>query len=207
MGEAPETCDSGVWAKLRADIIRTPRRVPMGPLLLFAVRCDPAAVAEPTLASQTKGITVLSSISVTILMSFLPTIVSSYPMYLSALDVTPLAMTGLVALSGHQPPSPILAPGQDTSKPLETAIEPDDTQAMSPRMTSEEVEALKCEMHTGLHRHAKALQDSLLLIFNRIEAAEKGNEKLDSNKKVLQKYIEDLTSMHQTTALDRHEKY
>ncbi|RKK26931.1 hypothetical protein BFJ67_g16392 [Fusarium oxysporum f. sp. cepae] len=116
-------------------------------------------------------------------------------------------MTGLVALSGHQPPSPILAPGQDTSKPLETAIEPDDTQAMSPRMTSEEVEALKCEMHTGLHRHAKALQDSLLLIFNRIEAAEKGNEKLDSNKKVLQKYIEDLTSMHQTTALDRHEKY
>ncbi|QKD56915.2 uncharacterized protein FOBCDRAFT_227420, partial [Fusarium oxysporum Fo47] len=148
-----------------------------------------------------------SSISVTILMSFLPTIVSSYPMYLSALDVTPLAMTGLVALSGHQPPSPILAPGQDTSEPLETAIEPDDTQAMSPRMTSEEVEALKCEMHTGLHRHAKALQDSLLLIFNRIEAAEKGNEKLDSNKKVLQKYIEDLTSMHQTTALDRHEKY
>jgi hypothetical protein len=51
------------------------------------------------------------------------------------------------------------------------------------------------------------LQDSLLLIFNRIEAAEKGNEKLDSNKKVLQKYIEDLTSMHQTTALDSHEKY
>ncbi|KAJ0134306.1 hypothetical protein HZ326_22636 [Fusarium oxysporum f. sp. albedinis] len=26
MGEAPETCDSGVWAKLRADIIRTPTR-------------------------------------------------------------------------------------------------------------------------------------------------------------------------------------
>ncbi|KAL5611326.1 hypothetical protein FOBRF1_007443 [Fusarium oxysporum] len=52
-----------------------------------------------------------------------------------------------------------------------------------------------------------ALQDSLLLIFNRIEAAEKGNEKLDSNKKVLQKYIEDLTGMHQTTALDSHEKY
>jgi hypothetical protein len=26
MGEAPENCDSGVWAKLRADIIRTPTR-------------------------------------------------------------------------------------------------------------------------------------------------------------------------------------
>jgi hypothetical protein len=81
-------------------------------------------------------------------------------MYLSALDVAPPAMTGLVALSGHQPPSPILAPGQDTSEPLETAIEPDDTQAMSPRMTSEEVEALKCEMHTELHRLVKTIESS-----------------------------------------------
>jgi hypothetical protein len=101
-----------------------------------------------------------SSISVTILMSFLPTIVSSYPMYLSVLNDAPLAMTGLVALSGCQPPSPILAPGQDTSEPLETAIEPNDTQAMSPRMTSEEVEALKREMHTELHRLVKTTESS-----------------------------------------------
>jgi hypothetical protein len=68
MGEAPETCDSGVWAKLRADIIRTPTRSAVearlgvslwGPSCSWLVRCDPAAVAEPTLASQTKGITVL----------------------------------------------------------------------------------------------------------------------------------------------------
>ncbi|CEI67713.1 unnamed protein product [Fusarium venenatum] len=78
-------------------------------------------------------------------------------------------MTGLVGLTGRQPPSSILAPGKDTREPLETAIEPDNTQAMSPRMTSEEVEALKREMHTELHRHAKVLQDSLLLIFNRID--------------------------------------
>jgi hypothetical protein len=31
--------------------------------------------------------------------------------------------------------------------------------------------------------------------------------KLDSNKKALQKYMEDLTSIHQTTTLDSHEKY
>jgi hypothetical protein len=66
-------------------------------------------------------------------------------------------MTGLVGLSGRQPPSSILAPGKDTREPLETAIEPDDTQAMSPQMTSEEVEALKREMHTELHRLVKLI--------------------------------------------------
>ncbi|KAI3574075.1 hypothetical protein IWW34DRAFT_133704 [Fusarium oxysporum f. sp. albedinis] len=116
-------------------------------------------------------------------------------------------MTGLVGLSERQPPSSILAPGKDTREPLETAIEPDDTQAMSPPMTSEEVEALKREMHIELHRHATTLRDSLLLIFNRVEAVEKRYEKLDSNEKVLQKYLEDLTSIHQTTASDSHEKH
>jgi hypothetical protein len=94
-------------------------------------------------------------------MNFLPTIVSSYPMYLSVLNDAPLAMTRLVALSErHQPPSPILALGQDTSEPLETAVEPGDTQAMSPRMTSEEVEVLKCEMHVELHRLVKTIESS-----------------------------------------------
>jgi hypothetical protein len=51
------------------------------------------------------------------------------------------------------------------------------------------------------------LQDSLLLIFSRVEAVEKVYEKLDSNGKVLQKYMEDLTSIHQTTPLDSHEKH
>jgi hypothetical protein len=51
------------------------------------------------------------------------------------------------------------------------------------------------------------LRDSLLLIFNRVETVKKGYEKLDSNEKVLQKYLEDLTSIHQTTALDSHEKH
>lgn len=102
-----------------------------------------------------------SSISVTILISFLPTIVSSYPMYLPVLNDAQLPTTGLVALSGrHQPPSPILAPGQDTSEPLETTVEPGDTQAMSPRMTSEEVEVLKCEMHVELHRLVKTIESS-----------------------------------------------
>ncbi|KAH8744599.1 hypothetical protein F5883DRAFT_389667, partial [Diaporthe sp. PMI_573] len=61
--------------------------------------------------------------------------------------------------------------------------------AMSPRMTSEDIEALGHEMHTELRRHAKALHDSLLLIFKRVEAVEKQHEKLDSKNKLLQKYI------------------
>ncbi|KAH6976731.1 hypothetical protein EDB80DRAFT_899889 [Ilyonectria destructans] len=136
-------------------------------------------------------------------------------------------MTGSVGWRGRQPHSSIRAPSQDTSEPVETTIEPDDLRAMSPRMTSEDVEALEREMHTELRRlvktmgsavnvrcvrgwpswelltdvcscgsrHAKALQDSLLLIFNRVEAVKKGHEKLDSNNKLLQKYIGDLTSM------------
>jgi hypothetical protein len=51
------------------------------------------------------------------------------------------------------------------------------------------------------------LRDSLLLILNRVEAVEKGYEKLHSNQKVLQKYMEDLTTIHQTTASDSHEKH
>lgn len=133
------------------------------------------------------------------------------------------AMIGSV----RQPHSSTRAPSQDTSEPVETTIELDDLRAMSPRMTSEEVEALEREIHTELRRlvetmgsavnascirgwplwelltdvcscgsrHARALQDSLLLIFNLIEAVKEGHEKLDSNNKVLQKYIGDLTSM------------
>lgn len=47
-------------------------------------------------------------------------------------------------------------------------------------------------------RHAKALQDSLLLISNRIEAIKKGNERLDSNNEFLHKSIKDLTGMRWT---------
>lgn len=50
------------------------------------------------------------------------------------------------------------------------------------------------------HRHAKALQESLLAIFNRIEAVKEEHDKLDSNNKFLQKYIGDLMSTSKITA-------
>ena len=49
-------------------------------------------------------------------------------------------------------------------------------------------------------RHAKALQDSLVSIFNRIEAVREEHDKLDSNNKFLQKYIGDLMSTSKITA-------
>ncbi|KAH6988287.1 hypothetical protein BKA56DRAFT_578605, partial [Ilyonectria sp. MPI-CAGE-AT-0026] len=50
-------------------------------------------------------------------------------------------------------------------------------------------------MHTELRRHAKALHDSLLLVFKRVEAVEKQHQKLGSKNKLLQKYIGDITRM------------
>lgn len=50
------------------------------------------------------------------------------------------------------------------------------------------------------HRHAKALQESLIAIFNRIEAVKEEHDKLDSNNKFLQKYIGDLMSTSKITA-------
>lgn len=52
----------------------------------------------------------------------------------------------------------------------------------------------------SLDRHAKALQESLLMIFNRIEAVKEEHDKLDSNNKFLQKYIGDLMSTSKITA-------
>ena len=49
-------------------------------------------------------------------------------------------------------------------------------------------------------RQAKALQDSLLMIFSRIEAVREEHDKLDNNNKFLQKYIGDLMSTSKITA-------
>lgn len=84
--------------------------------------------------------------------------------------------------------------------PIPTELEPGDVRAMSPRRTSEDLENMGREAREELHRHAKALQDSLLMIFSRIEAVKEEHDKLDSNNKFLQKYIGDLMSTSKITA-------
>ncbi|ROT37094.1 hypothetical protein SODALDRAFT_334166 [Sodiomyces alkalinus F11] len=84
--------------------------------------------------------------------------------------------------------------------PVEQSFGPDDVRSMSPRRTSEDIEALGREAREELKRHAKALQESLLTIFHRIEAVREEHDKLDNNNKFLQKYIGDLMSTSKITA-------
>lgn len=84
--------------------------------------------------------------------------------------------------------------------PIETKLDPDDVRSMSPRRTSHDIEALGKEARDELRRHAKALQESLLTIFHRIEAVKEEHDKLDNNNKFLQKYIGDLMATSKITA-------
>ncbi|RYP68265.1 hypothetical protein DL771_006767 [Monosporascus sp. 5C6A] len=86
------------------------------------------------------------------------------------------------------------------SGPVEMRFAPNDVRSMSPRRTSRDLEIMGREAREELHRHAKALQESLLMIFHRIEAVKEEHDKLDSNNKFLQKYIGDLMSTSKITS-------
>ncbi|KAK3393321.1 hypothetical protein B0H63DRAFT_443576 [Podospora didyma] len=90
--------------------------------------------------------------------------------------------------------------------PIEMKVGPDDVRAMSPRRTSEDIENLGKEAREELQRHAKALQDSLVSLFNRIEAVKEEHDKLDNNNKFLQKYIGDLMTTSKITATSSRSK-
>ncbi|KAJ3473754.1 hypothetical protein NLG97_g10149 [Lecanicillium saksenae] len=104
-------------------------------------------------------------------------------------------------LPSRKSSGPLVVP-RDSSEvgPVESHFGPDDVRAMSPRRTSEDIDKLGKEAREELRRHAKALQESLIDIFNRIEAVREEHDKLDSNNKFLQKYIGDLMSTSKITA-------
>ncbi|KAK4167166.1 hypothetical protein QBC43DRAFT_8948 [Cladorrhinum sp. PSN259] len=83
---------------------------------------------------------------------------------------------------------------------FERHIEADDVRAMSPRRSSEDIESLGKEARDELEKHAKALQESLIVLFNRIEAVKEEHDKLDNHNKFLQKYIGDLMTTSKITA-------
>ncbi|KAL2021385.1 hypothetical protein VTK56DRAFT_7250 [Thermocarpiscus australiensis] len=90
---------------------------------------------------------------------------------------------------------------------VETQVGPDDVRSMSPRRTSEDLQTLGKEAREELQRHAKALRESLMVLFNRIEAVKEEHDKLDSHNKFLQKYIGDLmTTSKITTSSGRPKK-
>ncbi|KAH8815143.1 hypothetical protein F5884DRAFT_166207 [Xylogone sp. PMI_703] len=82
----------------------------------------------------------------------------------------------------------------------------DDARAMSPRRNSEDLEKMSQEAREQLSQHAKILQQSLLEIFNRIEAVKEEHDKLDNNNKFLQKYIGDLMSTTKLTSTSSRKK-
>ncbi|UKZ79777.1 hypothetical protein TrVFT333_007539 [Trichoderma virens FT-333] len=96
---------------------------------------------------------------------------------------------------------PLVVPRDSSAVgPVDSHFGPDDVRAMSPRRTNEDIENLGKEAREELRKHAKALQESLLTIFNRIEAVREEHDKLDNNNKFLQKYIGDLMSTSKITA-------
>lgn len=86
------------------------------------------------------------------------------------------------------------------AEPVDMNAGPDDVRSMSPRRTCEDIETLGKAAREELQRHAKALQDSLVVLFNRIEAVKEEHDKLDNNNKFLQKYIGDLMTTSKITA-------
>ncbi|EWY96991.1 hypothetical protein FOYG_05485 [Fusarium oxysporum NRRL 32931] len=102
---------------------------------------------------------------------------------------------------------PLVVPRDSSAVgPLEPDFGPDDVRAMSPRRTSEDLDRIGKAAREEMQRHAKALQDSLLTIFNRIEAVREEHDKLDNNNKFLQKYIGDLMSTSKITATSSQRK-
>ncbi|OAF58762.1 hypothetical protein VC83_06129 [Pseudogymnoascus destructans] len=76
----------------------------------------------------------------------------------------------------------------------EEVFDKDDARAMTPRRNSDELEKMSQEARVQLSQHAKLLNESLLEIFNCIEAIKEEHDKLDGNNKFLQRYISDLMS-------------
>ncbi|KAK3309816.1 uncharacterized protein B0T15DRAFT_15701 [Chaetomium strumarium] len=95
---------------------------------------------------------------------------------------------------------------RDSSAIEEVDIPPDDVRAMSPRRTSEDIQTLGMEAREELQRHAKALQESLINLFNRIEAVKEEHDKLHRHNKFLQKYIGDLMSTSKITSSSSRNK-
>lgn len=84
--------------------------------------------------------------------------------------------------------------------PVECNFGPDDVRAMSPRRTSEDIDKIGRAAREEMKRHAQALQDSLVSIFNRIEAVREEHNKLDNHNRFLQRYIGELMSTSKITA-------
>jgi hypothetical protein len=104
-------------------------------------------------------------------------------------------------LPSRKSSGPLVVPRDSSAVgPVESEFGPDDVRAMSPRRTSEDIDRMGKAAREEMRSHARALQESLVTIFNRIEAVREEHDKLDNNNRFLQKYIGDLMSTSKITA-------
>jgi hypothetical protein len=95
----------------------------------------------------------------------------------------------------------IIVPRDDPRVELEEEeYEEGDARTMSPRRTSEEVDKLEESARQALIQQAKALQESLLQIVDRVESVKNEHEKLEGGNRFLQSYIGELMQTSKLTA-------
>jgi len=75
-----------------------------------------------------------------------------------------------------------------------------DARTMSPRRSSEEIERMGQEARQALIEQAKALQQSLMQIVDRVEIVKSEHEKLEGGNKFLQSYIGELMQTSKITS-------
>lgn len=104
-------------------------------------------------------------------------------------------------LPSRRSSGPLVVPrDSDDVGPVECNFGPNDVRSMSPRRTSEDIDRIGRAARDEMKRHAQALQDSLVDIFNRIEAVREEHDKLDNHNRFLQRYIGELMSTSKITA-------
>jgi len=85
-------------------------------------------------------------------------------------------------------------------KPEEEEYDEGDARTMSPRRSSEEIDKMGEGARQALIEQAKALQQSLLEIVDRVESVRSEHEKLEGGNRFLQSYIGELMQTSKITS-------
>ncbi|KAI9805797.1 MAG: hypothetical protein M1825_000411 [Sarcosagium campestre] len=92
---------------------------------------------------------------------------------------------------------------RDSGSPIELTDEvfdEDDARCMSPRRNSEDIEKMSRQVRLDLQEQARALQERLLALVDRVESVKSEHDKLEGENKFLQSYIGELMSTSKITS-------
>ncbi|KAF2401583.1 hypothetical protein EJ06DRAFT_474897 [Trichodelitschia bisporula] len=94
----------------------------------------------------------------------------------------------------------IIVPRDAATELIEEHYDENDARTMSPRRSSEEVDRLEEGARQALIEQAKALQQSLLQLVDRVESVKSEHEKLEGGNRFLQSYIGELMQTSKITS-------